>query len=133
MTESRLRSPRGRVQPRDLWLFLLAASATVAYCLAAGYVSLIWSTLTASPEYAPMLTRLTVMPWGKNPEVYLWHWNVLAITSLAINIACSLRLRSQNIEIASPVLAHLAWLLFATFMHLSGFAASMVGVIYVLE
>lgn len=126
-------SPRGRLKPRDLWLALLAVCATGAYCLAAGFLSLIWSTLTASPADAPMLARVAVMPWGKNPGVYLWHWNLLALVSLAINITLAVRLRWQNVEITSPILAHIAWLLFATFVHLSGFASSMVSVIYVLE
>jgi len=101
--------------------------------VAAGFLSLIWSTLAASPEDAPWLTRIAVTPWGENPVTYLWHWNLLAIGSLTPNAVFALRLITRGEECVGPALVHVIWLLFATFVHLSGFAASMVDVIYVLE
>jgi hypothetical protein len=115
----------------------LAVAATLAYAMASGYISAGWSALTANPEYAGRLTAATIRPWGKNPETYLWHWHALAFASLLLN-GWWARNRLQAgadpaAAIGAPLACHATWLLFAFLAHVTGFLASVVDVIYVLE
>jgi hypothetical protein len=120
-----------------LFIAVLATTTTFAYCMASGYLAMIWSILTTEPSYAPRLTVVTIKPLGDNPETLLWHWHSMAFASLLLNGLWSVRrLRASGGDpgtIGAPIATHVSWLVFAFFLHLTGFAASTVDVVYVLK
>jgi hypothetical protein len=120
-----------------LYVTCLAIGITLTYMLASGYLSLLWGTLVPEPQEISHFSAWTIRPISKSPEFALWHWHLLALLSLALNFlwlrrnyltnGCS---PAQAVTLA--LVCHSCWLMCAFFLHVAGFIASFIMVMYVI-
>ncbi len=111
----------------------LAVLVTGAYCIAAWYLSALWSTLVVDQESIVQLSAYTIKPLPLSLEFRMLHWQLLAVTSLVINLIWGfrrVRLTGGDSSFSLPLCCHLSLLLFSLFMHLAGGLACFVAIGY---
>ena len=115
----------------------LGVLVTLSYCWAIWWVMGLFSVLTGvETSDRSRLSMVLIAPLNDSFWFKAIHWQLLAAASLLVNIAWSLHLRKTRATDtchALPLGCHLAWILSCLFLHVVGFLASMVSVVYILE
>lgn len=111
----------------------LALLATLAYAVAATYLSLFWSVFVPDHEFVGAYTQWTIVPISRSVDTAMAHWHLLAVISLLGNTLWAWRRYaaiSRPEALALPLSCHMGWLLCATLLHIGGGLMSVVAVSY---
>ena len=111
---------------------LVGVVATLAYCLAAWFISGIWSTLVPDQDSVSRLAVIAIRPLPLSMEYAMLHWQLLAVFSLIAHCFWGARRAALIGEggYALPLLCHYGWLFSALCLHLAGALAGFVSVVY---